>query len=209
MENLTITIRKSAKQTLRTACFVAVTIFINNNIVAQSSSSNFGIEINSSISGSGFGIIYTPGIYYKINQCRLSLGANIHKRDLYTSGMFANFEYKLTSDSKERYRYSEDTKLELFTFVSLRYYNNAVLCKSTINRELEMAPNCNMDLNKMKLTVVEGYTGFGLKLKLIERLKWINSIGVGAYSTISDNKCAFRESNSISLSLNTGLLFDL
>lgn len=208
MKTQTLKIGQKAQQTVKGVCIVALSLCLNNNLLSQNQSPKFGVEATSSISGAGLGTIYAPGLYYKANDCKIELCLNIQNRKFNISGIQVNFEYTLFDDSKGCYNASLAGDLELFVFSTIKYNANAFLSNSQIKREQKVSPDKNLPLENLKFSVVEGYVGTGLKVKLSERVKWSNSIGFGGWKTLKGEQNLYRDYNGVSIGLNTSLSMD-
>jgi hypothetical protein len=67
MKNQKNKIEERMKRTLKGMCIVALTLFLKNPMLSQKETTNFGISASSSISDQGFGTMYTPSVFYKVN----------------------------------------------------------------------------------------------------------------------------------------------
>jgi hypothetical protein len=188
---------------------MVLSLLLNNNIVSQNRNSKFGISASSSLSGAGFGIMYTPAIYYKINDFRLGVGLNIQKRNLNISGSQINFEYTMCDEEKKSLHGGYIGSLELYAFSTVKYSTNSYLSNSQILLEKRVAPDNNLSLEKLKFSAAELYAGFGLKIRITKHIKWGNSIGFGGWRTLTGENSLYREYNSVSIYLNTCLSFDM
>lgn len=208
MKNQKVTIGQKAQQTIKGMYIVALSLLLNNNVSSQIKNSFYGISASSSLSGIGFGAMYTPGVYYKTDKSKFELGLNFQKRTMKMSGIQTNFEYTLFDDQKGCYNDGLAGDIELFTFLTLRYHANAYLSQGQINREKKITPDSNLPLSDLKFSAIEGYAGFGLKIRVVGHLKWSNSVGFGGWKTVSGENSLYREYNAISLGLNSGLSYD-
>jgi hypothetical protein len=187
----------------------AISLSINNKAISQNKNSKFGVSISNSLSGDGFGAIYSPSSYFKNKNYQIGFGLNIQKHNLHVSGAQINFDYALYNESKGSLSGNSAGDLELFSFSIIRYNSNAFLSAAQISRERKINPESNLPLDKLKFSAVEAYAGFGLKLSLAKRIKWGNSIGIGGWKTLTGKNSLYRDYNSLSLILNTSLSFDL
>ena len=208
MENLNLKFGQKAQQTFKRICIIALSLCLNYNLLSQSEPAKFGVSANSSISGAGFGTMYTPGLFYQKNDCKIELGMNVQKRKLNVSGMQVNFEYTLFDDSKGCYEESLAGDIELFVFSTIKYNSNAYLSTSVIKKEKMINKDDKIPYENLKYTAIEGYVGVGLKIKLTENLKYNNSIGFGGWTTLKGENGLYRDYDGISICLTTGLSYD-
>lgn len=208
MKNQNLKSGQNIKLSVKCISIVALAILLSTNVFSQNKKSGFGISASTSISGAGFGTLYTPGVYYSKNKTKIELGLNIQKRKLNTSGAQINVEYLLFSDEKGCYNDGLMGDVELFSFATIRYNSSAYLSKGQIGREKKINPDNNMSYGNLKLSAIEGYAGFGLKVRIIDNLKWNNSIGFGGWQTLSGEKTLYREYSSVSLTLGSSLSYD-
>lgn len=208
MKNKNLKFGQNIQQSLKGICIVALSLLVSTNAVSQTKKTHFGVSASSSLSGAGFGTMYTPGVYYKTDKTKIELGLNIQKRKFNMSGMQVNFEYILFDDQKGCYNDGLMGDLELFSFATVRYNSSAYLSKGQIGREKKINPDNNRSFDNLKFSAIEGYVGLGLKIRVVDNLKWSNSIGFGGWKTLSGDKSLYREYNSVSIALNTGLSFD-
>ena len=79
---------------------------------------------------------------------------------------------------------------------------------SQIKVEKKIDPESSIDFNNVRLNTAEMYLGFGVRTKLVKGLNWVNSIGIGGYTTFNNIDILYREKSTICLSLKTGLSFE-
>lgn len=208
MENQNLKFAEKAQKPFKGICILALLLCLNNSLLSQGESAKFGISATSSISSDGFGTMYTPGVFYQKNNCKIELGMNVQKRKLNISGMQVNFEYTLFDDSKGCYEGSLAGDMELFAFSTIKYSSRAYLSTSQIKIEKMIGKDSNILYEDLKYTAVEGYVGLGLKVKLSNKLKFNNSIGLGGWKTLEGENCLYRNYDGVSISLTTGLSYD-
>ncbi len=204
MKNQKTKFGQKVQYTFKGVCILALSFSLNNAMHSQNEKTKFGISATTSMSGQGFGAMYTPSLFYKLNDCKIELGLNIQKRKFNISGMQINFEYTLFDESKE-YNNSCAGDLELFVYSTIKYNCNAYLSKSQINSEKMIVTDSKIPFDDLKFTALEAYIGFGLNVKLTERLKCCNSIGFGGWKTLKGERYLFRDYNGVSIMLTTGL----
>ena len=61
------------------------------------------------------------------------------------------------------------------------------------------------DFSKLRFSSVEAYTGVGLKIKLFKNWKWVNSVGLGGYTSFNFSHNLYYRANNIGLILKTGV----
>ena len=208
MKNKNLKFAEKAQQSFKGICILALSLCLNNSLLSQDKHEKFGISATSSISSDGFGTMYTPGVFYQKNNCKIELGMNIQKRKLNISGMQANFEYTLFDDSKGCYEKNLAGDLELFVFSTIKYSSSAYLSTSQIKIEKMIGKDNNISYENLKYTAVEGSVGVGLKIKLSNKLKFNNSIGLAGWKTLEGENGLYRDYNGVSISLTTGLSYD-
>lgn len=208
MKNQYLKFAQKAQQSFKGVCIVALSLCLSSSLLSQSETAKFGVSATSSISGAGFGTMYTPGVFLQKNNCKIELGMNIQKRKFNISGMQANFEYTLFDDSKGCYEGDLAGDLELFVFSAIKYSSNAFLSTSQIKREKMINKDSNVPYENLKYMAVEAYVGVGLKVKLTSKLKFNNSIGFGGWKTIRGENRIYRDYNGMSISLTTGLSYN-
>src|SRR5262249_22817022 len=94
------------------------------------------------------------------------------------------YEYCLFDETSNDDIFSH-SRCELFVFTNILYNTNAILSNGQIRMEKQVKPESVVDYTSLKFQTVESYTGFGLKIKINERLKWVNAIGIGGWVTIN------------------------
>ena len=208
MKRQNLKFAEKAQQTFKGVCILVLSLCLNNSSLSQSEPAKVGISVTSSISGAGFGTMYTPGVFYQKNNCKIELGMNVQKRKLNISGIQSNFEYTLFDDSKDCYGRSLNGGLELFVFLTNKYSSGAYLSTSQIKRERMIGKDGNIPYENLKYTAIEGYVGVGLKIKLSNKLKFNNAIGFGGWKTLKGENGLYRDYNGVSISLTTGLSYD-
>ncbi len=168
---------------------------------------NFGFEIIASVSSDGYGGQYSPMLYYKKGRKSFSAGPIIQNKNLNLSGLLVNYDYVLAGkDVIGNEPYNEN--LELFCFITSIYQHNAMLGKTAILDEQRTYRGYEGDLYKLRFKSIELYAGAGLKINLFSNLKWMNSIGVGGYTSFNVPRHLCYLDKSVGIALKSGLSFD-
>lgn len=97
----------------------------------------------------------------------------------------------------------------MFLYLNARYNSNLVLGDFQIRVEKKVNPECSTDFSNLKFSTAEMYLGFGVRTKITKKIKWVNSIGIGGYKTLSGAEDIYREGSTICLTLKTGLSITL
>ena len=168
---------------------------------------NIGIAAMSSISANGYGGMYTPMLYYKKDRRTYFVGPVLQNQRLNLSGLQFNFAYTIAGqEARGNEAYNEN--LELFCFLTSSYYFNAYMGKRTLWEEKRTNSGYEGDLCKLTFKSVEVYGGVGLKLKIFKNCKWINSVGLGGYTSIDFPGHLYYNASNMGLILKTGISYD-
>lgn len=178
-----------------------------------------GISLNANYSGSGLGSFYIPSVYFQKNRSIISAGPVLNQNNPQSVGVQTCFDYSLKEQNKLNlkniYAYEEyNSRAELFLFATAMYRPACTLDQSSIS--LEGKPEdkrseqiYSKDLEKSKFNTVEAYMGFGLKIRLCDRIKWANRIGAGGYYSPDCPDGLFHTKAAVSLLVRTGFYIDL
>lgn len=137
-----------------------------------------GLGLGVTAGCNGYGMRYVPSVYYTSGRDAFRLGALVQKSKRNLSGFELRWEHMLIK---------QDTlnNLELFTFVTGTYNNDAYLCY----RELQMESVANLenrvDVEHYRFRSLELFAGMGLNWHFTDRLQWINAVGLGGYHTLN------------------------
>lgn len=188
------------------------TLLLSKTALAQSTKDKaLGFSASSIVSSSGFGTLYSPGVFYSSGKHFIEVAPSFQKREFHLSGVRLRYEYTVFDGSKIVKNEYGNENLELFFFGGVRYHHSAILSKAQIRREELVArgKETNIVFEELKYRAVESYVGFGLRRKLSKKIKWSNSIGFGAWHTIKGEKNVDRECTGPGISLKTSLLISL
>lgn len=171
----------------------------------------FGISASSMVTCSGFGTIYSPGVFYSSGKHLVEAAPLFQKRDAHLSGARLNYEYTVFDGARVANNEYGNENLELFFFGGVNYHCSAILSKAQIRREEMVARHKESAIvfENLKYKALESYAGFGLKRKLSKKIKWSNLIGFGGWQTLKGEKNIDREYAGPGIILKTSLLFTL
>ena len=189
--------------------FILVLILQSNFSNAQISKKCFGLILNTTTTGNGHGLIFSPGIIFNSNKSQLALEFNFQKRNGNFSGTQLTYEYAIYNGSNPRNLYCDKDIFDVFLYLNARYNSNLVLGDNQIRIEKKADPESSTDFSNLKFSTAEMYLGFGVRTKIAKHIKWVNSIGIGGYETLSGAKDIYREGSTICLTLKTGLSINL
>ncbi|MCE3279235.1 MAG: hypothetical protein K0S44_1426 [Bacteroidetes bacterium] len=193
----------------KTFAFVAIVIFLISGHSAISKSfptGYFGIRGSAAIAASRFGTIYSPALTYQSGRNTMSFGATMQKKDKFSlSGFQLTYEFTLLDPLLH-----SDCNLEwfeLYSFLHLGYHNRVFLGKQVCDEENICNKELKTDPAQLKLKAIEGYAGFGFRVKLYKNLKWFNVIGIGGYDVLGSTKGLFYSNYSAGIMVKTGLSY--
>src|ERR1700741_2776060 len=180
-------------------------IFVSQSGYAQVEKPAFGISASSSITASGFGTLYSPGAFYKRGNKLVEMGMIIQKRKLNLSGIRMSYEYTVFDGAKcPEY---DNERLELYFHVTAMYHNSAYLSNAYLRLEKQVSPESTIKFNSLKYSAAEAYGGFGRRIKMTDKLKWSNYVGVGGWYSFSGEKKTGREYKGPGLFVGTRLTY--
>lgn len=160
-------------------------------------------EVASDITGSGLGGNVCPSLAITYKKSTLSVGPNFQRPQMKLSGVQANYRYSAAK--------SYNGKRELFFAGNVTYHTNACMSASYIDIEESSRPEVNCNYKEMRLKVLEGYAGIGVKMNPTERFSAGFSAGMGAFNTLNKDydKEMFRQKSSAVLQLRVFLTYSL
>jgi hypothetical protein len=189
--------------------FIAIVIFWISGHSAISRTVTpgyFGIRGSAAIAASRFGTIYSPAFTYRSGRNTMSFGATLQRKDKFTlSGFQLTYEFTLLDPLLHT-----DCNLEwfeLYSFLHLGYHNRVFLGKQVCDEENFCNKELKADPAQLKLKAIEGYAGFGFRVKLYKNLKWFNVIGIGGYDVLGSTEGLFYSNCSAGLMVKTGLSY--
>lgn len=140
-----------------------------------------GFSLYSNCSGSGLGTFYSPGFFLSKKGNLISVGPTINKSNFRISGVHLNFEHTFMGDDKDRRYDNYNEMLDIFGFSSMFYRPSTALNRKTLAMECNKSSEFKKSLENTKLQTLEAYIGFGIRIKILKNLKWLNCIGFGGY----------------------------
>lgn len=204
MKNFFSTVCKNSSLITK-ATLLALFISPVSTAIAQNKNT-LGVRSYICITGSGHGASITPALFYRYNRTMISAGPVMNLQMKEVTGIQLGYEYAMTGACKKMATNHYNEKAELFAFGSLMYRPSACLSKKAV----EMEQTAEMKTNpyeSMKVTTFEAYAGFGLKVKVLKRLQWANSIGIGAYISPNSPSEIYRPAANATLMVRTGLYY--
>ena len=189
--------------------FIMSLLFHVNYGICQKScrpyNESIGFNASVMISVDGYGMQYSPTLYYKRDRQLFDVGLLIQSQKHNLSGVQFGYNYTLVGGDAPSDMLTSK-RLELFCFISSAYEHRALLGRAIINDEKTANKNLEgVDLCRLTYRSVEIYVGFGFKIKLLKNIKWVNSIGIGAYDSFGGHRLWCREQSACGLDLKTGI----
>jgi hypothetical protein len=166
--------------------------------------SHFGISVSGIATADGFGLQFSPSIYYRSNRSSCMLGAIIQKQKMNVSGAQFTFEYTLMKVEEDELK-----RLELFCFLSGMYQANALLGKNALWLENRVNPEHSVNTSHFRFKTLEAYLGFGLRTKVCKHIQWVNCIGFGGYKSFEFPDHLYYAKHNVGLICKTGISFGL
>lgn len=193
----------------KTLAFLGIIIFCMSGYNAISRTippGYFGVRGSAAISASRFGTMYSPALTYRSGRSTLSVGATLQKKDKFSlSGFQLTYEFTLLDPLLQRDCNLE--WLEVYSFMHLGYHDRVYLGKQVCDEERFCNKELKTDPAQLKLKAIEGYAGFGCRIKLYKNLKWFNAIGLGGYNVLNSTEGLFYNKSAVGLMVKTGLSY--
>ncbi|HKC67741.1 MAG TPA: hypothetical protein VKG26_05890 [Bacteroidia bacterium] len=161
---------------------------------------NFGMAVSSMFNADGYGVQYLPAVLYQKNRNTYLFAAVVQKQKANISGVQFNYEYTVIAPGE-----ADAKGLEFFVFANAIYQNNALLGKQALQTEYVTHPENSTNVSQIHFKSVETYTGFGLRIKLIKNVKWVNSIGCGGYASFNSPGNLYYANHNFGLLFKTGI----
>jgi hypothetical protein len=161
-----------------------------------------GIRIAEYVTGNQLGANLSPSVVFSSGKSTLAFGLNIQQRHMNFSGMQSSFSYNFGN---------ENGKASIFIFSSFIYQKSASLSKTCIKTEQSVSREIPFQYEKIKLSTVEMYVGFGVNIKHNEFISSQWGVGVGMYDTVKGNESSmglYREKSAAVLMLKCSLTFN-
>lgn len=165
-----------------------------------------GLAVSACVAANGYGTQYVPAFYLRANRQTWFFGPVVQKQKLNLSGFQLNFDYRLAGGDPDD-NCSERTIL--FCFATIAGHSNARMGKQTMGIERLANRSYEGDLYGLRFKSVEGYTGFGVKIKLNDQLQWTTALGVGGYTSFNFPEHLYYSSHNMTLLIKTGFAVDL
>ena len=186
---------------------ILIAVMLITSTLLSQEKPRFGLVLNTITTGNGHGLIFSPGIMVSKGNSLLSLEMNIQKRQGNITGSQLNYEYSIYNGTSPTNVYCDRDLFDVFLYVNARYNQNQLLGENQIRVEKRVEPESSVKFENIKLNTAEMYVGFGVRTKITKHLKWVNSIGIGGYTTLNNSTVLYRENSSICLSLKTGISY--
>ncbi|MDP2385428.1 MAG: hypothetical protein Q8M29_03580 [Bacteroidota bacterium] len=182
-------------------------VIASTSMYAQENKARLGMSATSSVTGSGFGTIYSPGIFLTTGKSLFEAGLSVQKRKLNVSGARINYEYTVFDGATSPCSEYSNERLELYFFANATYHNSAYLSKAQLRLEKQVNKESSMKFNELKYNAAEMYGGFGLRIKVLNKLKWVNSMGVGGWKTFKGETNLERACTDMGLLFSTKIMY--
>jgi hypothetical protein len=176
--------------------------------VVSNAQVNAGFNLSRYSTGSGFGATYAPGINISTGKHAFDLALNVQERKMNVSGGQLTYAYTIFNGATDKDICARE-KWELFLFLNATYNPNSILGNHQIRTENKVATETTVDFTRLRFSSMEGYVGFGANLRITDRFKWTNAIGIGGWNTLKGQRDLYREYSSMSLYLKTGFSFSI
>lgn len=161
-----------------------------------------GIRIQSNMTGSGLSANICLAAVFKLGNGSIGIGPDLQARKFNLSGFQCTYRYSVEKNN--------GAKAHLFFFSNAIYNRKAYLSRSSCNWESVVSKDQNANFTKMKLSTIEMYGGFGLKLNHSKRISSSWGIGMGFYKTLGEQDTCrkmYRDRNGVGLSINCSLAY--
>lgn len=165
-----------------------------------------GFAVTACVAANGYGTQYVPAFTVRSNRQTWFFGPVVQKQRLNLSGFQLNFDYRLAGGDPNE-NCSERTIL--FCFATVAGHSNARMGKQTMGIERLANRGYEGDLHALRFQSVEGYTGFGVKLKLNDQLQWTTALGFGGYTSFNFPGNLYYSPHNMTLLIKTGLAVEL
>ena len=200
----------------QTVCLLLMFLIIETNFsqsIIVKKESGIGFTINSTITGDGLGTYYSPSFIYHLNRNQFNLGANFQKPELHFSGINLGHEYLLAGKDLIK----EDTCdveyscffdfIELFSFINIAYHSNAKMSKIKAEEETFYNPTMGNEIRNINLKTLEAAVGFGIRINVLDQLKWNNCIGLEVHKNLKPSPNLSMDKQGVGLYLSTSISY--
>lgn len=160
-------------------------------------------ELNSNVSGNGLGGNVCPSVALTYNKTTISVGPNFQTRRMNFSGAHLDYKYAVAASNSGR--------VELYFLGNCSYNSSAHLSHTNIDVESYNHPEGTVDYSQLKINVIEGYTGFGLRVNTGKNFSTTFGTALGMYHTLDKNYDTelCRQRSGLVLQLQLGLVYNL
>lgn len=167
---------------------------------AQNTSISF--QIARDITGSGLGGNVCPSFSLNHKKNTFSIGPNFQRKRLNFSGIQANYSFTAASNYNNRF--------ELYFSGNLTIHTSARMSCGNIEIEKSCHREGTIDYEAMRLNVIEGYAGIGLKFNATKKLSTGFNAGLGMFDTLNENydREMYREKISAALQLGFVVIYN-
>lgn len=160
-------------------------------------------ELSSNVSGNGLGGNVCPSVALTYFKTTISVGPNFQTRKMNFSGAHVDYKYAVATNNSGR--------VELYFLGNVSYNASAHLSHTEIDVESYNHPEGSVDYAKLKLNVIEGYTGFGVRVNTGKNLSTTVGTALGMYHTLDKNYGTdmYRQRSGLVFQLQLGLAYTL
>lgn len=210
MKNVTSTpAKKSSSAALKmvmAGCLLFTSARVSGQQLTERAGVQAGFAVTACVAANGYGTQYVPAFSLRSNRQTWFFGPVVQKQRLNLSGFQLNFDYRLAGGDPNE-NCSERTML--FCFATVAGHSNARMGKQTMGIERLANRGYEGDLSALRFRSVEGYTGFGVKIKLNDQLQWTTALGVGGYTSFHFPEHLYYSAHNMTLLIRTGFAVEL
>jgi hypothetical protein len=197
----------SNNQLRKIVLFTLLIIFFIQSASAANFNGSFGVRLSSTISANRFGPSLSPSLLYQSNRSMFTLGVMLQNKRYKIDGLQINYEFTLLDSETDQN--CNLSWLGLYAFCNFGYHNKAFLNSTACEEEYCSNKELSIDPAKIEMKALEAYGGFGLRISLLKRFKWFNSIGIGGYNVITPVNGLYYNTRNLGLLLRTGFTYQL
>lgn len=160
------------------------------------------LQVARDVSGSGLGSNFLPSLALTNNKSTFSIGPNFQSKKNNFSGMQLNYRYSAATNS--------NGKLELYFSGNFTIHSSAFMSAENADIEQASHPEETYNYSEMRLKVIEGYAGIGLKINPVKRISIGLGAGLGMFDTLNKDydKEMYRQKSSLALQLKCVLIYN-
>jgi len=190
------------------ALIVSIVLFTHITTFSQNVKNKFGIGFSSTVGGCGYGTMYNPSIHFYNGPFKMELSATIQKRKMNMVGAQFTFEYAIFDGCNRAADKLAFQGYQLFMFTATNYNQGAYLGNKQLKLEKRVAGDASLNFEALRYNSLDATVGFGSRIQLSKKVKWINTIGFSGWQTFKGEKSTYREYASFALKLRSGLTYD-